>query len=490
VNLGVRYELETPYTERYNRESYRFDPNAALPVQVPGLNLRSGIQFAGVNGNPRAISPDKNNFGPRFGFAYSPAAKTVIRGGFGIFYSTVAVNTTFFGTVGAFNTVTPFIGSIDNAATPSSTLANPFPAGLIQPVGSSVGLMAQAGNSLSFFDDRRVNPYSQQWQFDIQRELPARILIDIAYTGTHTLKEIESLNLNELPDQYLAQGAAANRAIPNPFLNIFPATSTLGSGATIPQSRLWVQYPQFTTLTVQGANTGAAIYHALQIKADKRLTHGMSVLANYTFSRLMQNNTTSLVNVRHYRAVSGLDQKHHVNMAFTYALPLQFKGSGMKWAARQALGGWAMSGLVTLASGMPLSITQANGRPIRIRNPKIDGSVKSRLGDKVDAGGHVLNPYFDITAFQPLPNQYTITPEPPELDELRAPGAKSLNVALFKSFPVRERLKLQIRMDATGATNTPNFSAPGTNMSQAATFGVITSAGGSRAVQGLARLVF
>jgi hypothetical protein len=108
----------------------------------------------------------------------------------------------------------------------------------------------------------------------------------------------------------------------------------------------------------------------------------------------------------------------------------------------------------------------------------------------VDVGGHVLNPYFDITAFQPLPNQYTITPEPPNLDELRAPGTKSLNVALFKSFPVRERLKLQIRMDATGATNSPNFSAPGTNMSQAATFGVITSAGGSRAVQGLARLVF
>jgi hypothetical protein len=90
----------------------------------------------------------------------------------------------------------------------------------------------------------------------------------------------------------------------------------------------------------------------------------------------------------------------------------------------------------------------------------------------------------------PLPNQYTVTPEPPALDELRAPGTRSLNAAFFKTVPLRERLKLEIRLDATGLTNTPNFGAPGTNMSQAATFGVITSAGGSRSMQGSARISF
>jgi len=500
LNLGVRYELEKPYTERYDREALRFDGSAALPVQVPGLNLRGGILFAGVNGNARAISSDKNNFGPRFGFAYSPMSKTVVRGGFGVFYATIAANTTsgslgsspstFFGSVGAFNNVTPYVGSIDSLATVFTTLANPFPSGLIQPVGSSVGLLAQIGNSLSFFDSGRVNPYSEQWQIDIQRELPASIVFDIAYTGTHSLKELEGFNLNEVPDVYLAQGAAANRAIPNPFLGVFPATSTLGTGSTIAQSRLWVAYPQFTTLTDEGANTGAAIYHALQVKAEKRLSHGLNFLSSYTLSKLIQNNTTSLVNVRHYRAVSALDQKQRYNLALTYALPFQFKGGAMRWIAREAFGGWAMSGFLTLASGTPLSVTQSNGRPIRLHSPRLSGSAESRLGDKLDASGHVLNPYFDINAFQALPNQYTISPEPPELDDLRAPGTRTLNLALFKAFAVREQVKLQIRLEATGATNTPNFGPPGTNMNQAATFGVITSAGGARAMQGSARLVF
>lgn len=336
-----------------------------------------------------------------------------------------------------------------------------------------------------------MSPYAEQWQFDIQRELPSRFLLDIAYMGMHSLKEIESFNLNELPDVYLAQGSRANTAIPNPFLNVFPATLTLGTGSTVPQSRLWVWYPQFTSLTMQGANTGRALYHSMQMKVDKRLTHGLNVLASYNFSKLMQNNTTSLVNVRHYRAVSALDQKHHFSMAFIYALPFEFKGSGMKLVARQAFGGWSISGLVTLASGVPLSVTQANGRPIRLRNPSLSGPIGFRLGDKRDASGRVLNPYFDITTFQALPTQYIVTPEPPELDDLRAPGTRSLNLSPFKSFPLRgERLKLEVRMEATGVTNTPNFDAPGTNMSQAATFGVINSASGARSMQGSARLVF
>jgi hypothetical protein len=500
LNFGMRYELETPYVERYNRQSLRFDQSATLPIQVPGLPLRGGIQFAGVGGNARAIGSDKNNLGPRFGFAYKPFGNTVVRGGYGIFYSTIAANTTsgtlgsststFFGSIGTFNSVTPYVGSTNNLATPITTLANPFPSGLVMPVGSSVGLLAQIGNSLSFFDDKRVNPYSQQWQIDVQHEFPSRLVVDIAYTGTHSLKEIEAFNMNEMPDIYLAQGAAGNKAITNPFLNIFPSTSTLGTGSTIAQSRLWVQFPQFTSLTMQGANTGNAIYHALQLKAEKRLTHNVNFLATYTLSKLLQNNTTSLINVRHYRGVSALDQRHRVTLAATYALPFQFQGGGLKWLGRQALGGWATSGFLTLASGTPLSVSQANGRPLRLRNPTLSGAVDSRLGDKTDAAGHVLNPYFDTTAFVALPSQYVVPSDGPALDDLRAPGTKSLNMALFKSFPIHDRLQMLIRLDATGVTNTPNFGPPGTNMSQAATFGVISSAGGSRTMQGSARITF
>ncbi|MEK7404973.1 MAG: TonB-dependent receptor [Acidobacteriota bacterium] len=494
LNLGVRYEMETPLTERYNRMSYRFDESAALPVKVPGLDLRGGILFAGGApsgpGNPRRTRIDRNNFGPRIGFAFSATPRTVIRAGWGVFYSLISMNTSFFGSLGVFNAVTPYVGTIDNGATPFTTLADPFPAGLRAPEGSAVGLMAQVGDSLSLFDDRRVSPYNHQWQLSLQRELPARTLLEVAYVGMHSLKQVESFNLNEKPDRYLALGAAENTRVTNPFLGVFQPTSSLGQGSTITQNRLWARFPQFTSLTIQGANTGRALYHSLQVKADKRLTNGLNVLWTYTFSRLMDNNTTSIVNPRFYRAVSPLDQKRVSRVAFAYQLPFRFEGPGLNRLWRQVAGGWALGGLAQFASGTPLSVSHSFGRPIRIRNPRLSGPVDSRLGDQRDASRRVSNPYFDINAFAPLPDQYTITPEPPALDELRSPGLRSLNLSLFKTFPLVERYKLEVRMEGTGVTNTPNFSAPGTNMSQAATFGVISSAGGNRTMQASARLVF
>jgi hypothetical protein len=488
LNFGLRYELETPYTERYNRMSYGFDENARLPVSVPGLDLRGGILFAGVDGNPRRGGiVDKNNFGPRFGFAFSLTPSMVLRGGYGMFFSGQAFNTGFLADVGVFNATTPFVGTVDNGATPFATLANPFPEGFREPVGAAAGLMAQVGDSLSFFDDRRVSPYNQQWQISLQKQLPSQIVAEAAYVGMLSLKQFESFNLNEKPDEFLALGTAENTRVPNPFLGVLPATTVLGQGVTITQNRLWVRFPQFTSLNIQGANTGKAIYHALQAKVDKRMTRGLNVLGTYTFSKLIDNETASIINPRNYRTVSSLDQTHILRVAATYELPWQF--SHPLW--KQAAGGWSLSGYFIAESGTPFGVTHSNGRPIRLRNPARSGPVSERLGDRIDpVTRRPLNPYFDIDAFQPLASQYVISPEPARFDELRAPGVTALNVSLFKTFPVTERLRLQIRMEAQGVTNTPNFGAPGTNMSSLATFGVITSAGGARQLQGSARVSF
>jgi hypothetical protein len=492
LNFGLRYEIETPYTERYNRIGYGFDSTATPPIQVAGLSLHGGLLFAGVNGNARAGGVvDTNNFGPRFGFAFQAAPKTVVRGGYGLFYSPQAANDSYLGDVGVFSATTPFVASNDGGATPFSTLANPFPQGLQAPVGASSGLLAQAGTSLTYNDAHRVLPYTQQWQFDIQRELPSQIVVDAAYVGMLSLKQFESFNLNELPDKYLTQGAAANNQVPNPFLGVLPATSTLGQGATFAQSRLWVAYPQYTSLTVQGANTGRATYNALQVKAEKRLTHGLSVLGAYTFSKLLASNITSLADTRHYHTVSGSDMPNQFRTAFTYEFPWTFASSGFGHVLNQAVGGWSFSGLYTHSSGPPLGISQVNGRPIRLRNASLGGSVESRLGDRKDAKGNVLNPYFDTTAFLPLPNQYTVAPEPPLFPELRSPASRGVNISLFKTFKLYERLKLQFRADAISVMNSPNFAAPGTNMSNPATFGVIQSDnGGNRTMQCGLRLAF
>jgi hypothetical protein len=491
LNFGVRYELETPWTERYNRVSYGFDQNASFPVQIPGSTLQGGIQFAGVGDTPRHQGRiDGNNFGPRIGFAYQVAPRTVVRGGYGMFFAGQSFSTGFLGTVGAFDANTPYVGSLNGGATPFASFANPFPNGLRQPLGSSAGLMAQAGDSLSFFDDRRVSPYNQQWQFSIQRELPASLLLEATYMGMLSLKQFEAFNLNEKPDSYLALGAQENTQIPNPFLNLLPPTSTLGQGNTIPQRRLWTAYPQFTDLTIQGANTGRAIYHAFQLRADKRLSHGLTAIVNYTLSKVIDNNTTSIVNPRNYRAVSQFDKKHVLRIGTTYQVASLLTSKGMaSKVVNNAFGGWLIGAVMSIESGFPLAITDSVGRPVRLRTPSKSGEVSDRLGDVV-VNGVVQNPYFDTTAFQRLNNQFVISPESPVLDDLRGPGVFNLNLAVTKRVQLREKMRLELRGEAVGATNTPNFGNPGTNISNAGTFGVITSAGGARQMQMSVRFVF
>jgi hypothetical protein len=492
LNLGLRYEFETPYTERYNRIGYGFDPTAVLPVQAPGLTLRGGLRFVGVDGYPRTEGElDTNNFGPRFGFAYQLARRTVVRGGYGLFYSPMAANDSYLGDVGVFSATTPFVASNDGGATPFATIANPFPAGMQQPIGAQTGLMAQVGTSLTYNDPHRVLPYNQQWQFDLQRELPSQIVVDVAYVGMLSLKQLESFNLNDLPDMYLQYGAAANSTVKNPFQGIFPATSTLGQGSTVTQSRFWVQYPQYTSLTVQGTNSGRASYNALQAKVEKRLSHGFSLLGSYTRSKLLQSNITSLVNTRHYRTVSSSDQPNVFRIAATYDFPWKFGPGSWNRVLDKAAAGWSFTGMWVYNSGTPMGISQANGRPIRLRNASLGGSVESRLGDKRDASGTILNPYFDTTAFVPLPNQYTVSPEPPLFPELRNPPSRAVNISLFKTFSFYEHFMLQFRADAINLLNSPNFAGPGTNMSNTATFGVISSDnGGNRTMQCGLRLSF
>ncbi|MFB3829001.1 MAG: carboxypeptidase regulatory-like domain-containing protein [Bryobacteraceae bacterium] len=483
LNFGVRYELETPYTERFDRDVYGFDYNAPSPLQVPGMNLKGGVLFAGVNGNPRTQgNADRNNFGPRFGFAWSLNSKTVVRGGFGMFYSSPTYNDDFAGAASTFNATTAYVQSIDSNATPYTTLANPFPAGIVTPRGSSVGLAEFYGGSFEFIDQNRLSPYNEQWQFGIQREAPGQVLIDASYMGMHSLKQVGSFNLNEKPDVYLALGAAENNTVKNPFLGIFNPQYTMGQGSTIPISRLWGLYPQYTSLTVH-KNANQAIYHSGQLKVTKRYSHGLDLNLSYAFSKIITANTTSIINERpQFRGIDGSDRPHKLRLAFVYRLPL---------GRNRFIGGWTLSGYISYRSGAPLSVTGPNGRPIMLRNPTKSGATSQRLGDVRDPKtGAVLNPYFDTSAFQALPTQYTITPEPPYRSNFRGPSAWGRNMALAKDIRIWEKYKLQIRCEASNFTNSVTWGNPGVNMANQATFGVITSGGGGRSIQMSARVMF
>jgi hypothetical protein len=495
LNFGLRYELETPYTERYDRAIYGFDYNAPAPLKVPGLNLRGGVLFAGLNGVPRGEGNlDKNNFGPRFGFAWSLNSKTVVRGGFGMFYASPTYNDDFMGTANVFNATTSYVASIDSNAHPYTTLANPFLAGLQVPRGAALGMAEYYGSSLEFVDQNRLSPYNEQWQFGLQREVPGGMVVDAAYMGMHTLKQTGSFNLNEKPDVYLALGSAENNTITNPFLGIFSPTSTLGQGNTVAQSRLWGLYPQYTSLTVH-KNAGQAIYHSGQLKVNKRYGQGLNVNLSYNFSKIITSNTTSIINERpQFRGIASGDRPHKLRLAFVYQLPFgpgKPIGGALPRALARLVEAWTLSGYINYRSGAPLSVSGPNGRPIMLRNPSKSGSVSERLGDVLDPKtGKVLNPYFDTSAFLALANQYTITPEPAYRSNFRGPSAWGRNLSLAKDVRLWERYKLQIRMEASNFTNSVSWGNPGTDMSNAATFGVISSGGGGRSIQMSARLMF
>ncbi|MEO7653239.1 MAG: hypothetical protein ABIZ80_22505, partial [Bryobacteraceae bacterium] len=216
INVGLRWDIETPRWERYNRLSY-FDPDVASPlasqVGIPGL--RGGLQFVNQGGNSRKQqATDMNNFGPRFGFAWKALPKTVFRGGYTITYlplTTRYMNNSNEG----FAFTTPFFSSVDGIS-PVGTLSNPFPSGITPPAGSSRGLLTNVGSALSTLLYNDPVGYGQAWSFGVQREFRGNVLLEASYAGSKGTKLPMPVPLNVLPSQYLSLGNALLTQVANP----------------------------------------------------------------------------------------------------------------------------------------------------------------------------------------------------------------------------------------------------------------------------------
>jgi hypothetical protein len=295
-------------------------------------------------------------------------------------------------------------------------------------------------------------PYSQQWQFSVQQGLPKGADLQVAYVGMLSLKEFESFDLNELP---LALNLSTqNNQVANPFFGQLPTNTTLGASATIPQHFLQTAFPQFTTVTEDGVNSGTSTYHALQARYQQRLTRQLFLLGTYTWSKLERNNITSLVNKQYhhnalvnYHSISSLDQPHLLRLVMVYTVPKVFNGAGwVRGTLRSSFSGWEISNYYDLESGLPLAITGSNGRPIVQGNPMTQGPIRNRLGNIKDSNGSPINPYLNPAAFVQLPSQYYnispltpggVSPTPPYRGDIRAPYTDSLNTALMKNFKMQ-----------------------------------------------------
>jgi hypothetical protein len=481
LNLGLRYDLDTPRTERYDRMNY-FDPEAPSPLanSVPELpNLRGGVVFVGVNGESRQqYQRDTNNLAPRVGLAYQLNQKTVIRAGYAHLFG--PSNQAAQGTVGpfGFRVEYPWVTSLDGI-TPLNLLRDPYPQGFRQPPGSSEGLLTQVGANLQAVLQDTVTPWSRQWNLNIQRELPGLMSVEIAYVGTRGLQLArngeDGLSLNQLDPKYLSLGTALNQLVDNPFYGVINNGTQLSS-ERITLAQLLRPYPQFTDIIPLYSSGASSNYHALQISFSKRLSRGLLLDANYTWAKNIDEGMShqDSYNIRADRALASIDVAHRLVFSYLYELPF---GRGRKFGANVSrfidalIGGWQVNGITSFMSGNPLSISANNTAGLFNPLTRPDSNGKSgKLSGRVDER---LGGYFDTSAFsQPAP--FTFGDVNATLPDIRNDGVRNFDLSLFKVFRPAERMSVQFRVEALNAFNTPRFGSPNTTLNSTA-FGVIST---------------
>jgi hypothetical protein len=493
LNLGLRYERDLTTTERYNRTENGFDfttPNpisaaataayAKSPIpELPVSQFRTpgGLLYANPSNRGIYDTPAKN-FSPRIGFAWKPGSlgsKTVFRGGFGMYYFPIGPSGL---NQAGFSQSTSLVATNDGYLTPNVTLSNPFPNGIVQPVGSALGLSTFLGKSITFNNPHPLNPYSVRWTFNVQRELPAKFTAEIGYEGNHAVHLADNRTLTYTPAQFLSTSPFRDQPVidrlssnvANPFAGLLPDTTI--NGSTIPLSSLLTAYPQFTGVTENGLNEGSSYFHMASIRLEKRFSGGLTMLANYQFSKMLTrisrlNNSDDQLAKR----VAAEDRPQRIVISANYDLPF---GKGKRIAAQAPrlanaiIGGWGINGIFQKQSGPVLSWGNLiyYGGDIQLNPRHVDGA-------------------FDVTRFNRVSNQQlasNIRTFPLTFGNLRADGPNNVDLSAIKNFSIREKLRLQYRFEMFNAFNHPVFSGPSLSATTSA-FGTISS------VDNLARVI-
>lgn len=506
LSMGLRYELEGPMTERFDRSVRGFDYGYVQPIEgqvvanyaksptpeVPAsaFQVRGGLTFANVAGQPRTLwERDTNNFMPRIGISYSVTPKTVIRTGYGIFYGFLGTRRGDVNQTG-FSESTSLIPSLDSGLTFRATLANPFPDGIREPVGAANGPQTFVGQGVSFFNSKPLAPYMQRWQFGIQRELPHRVVTEIAYVGNRGTHIETSRNLKATPNEYLSTLPVRDQAtinylstnLPNPFYPLLPGTGR--SSQNIGRVSLLQPYPHFTNLT-STTNEGYSWYHSFQARMEKRFSSGYTIQGAYTWSKFMEAvGFLNAADPRPERVISDQDYTHRLVVSGIYELPFgrgrRFLGSA-RGAGGKIIEGWQVQGVFNGQSGQALGFGNAifTGNLKDIPLPKSQRTVERWFN--VDAG-------FNRNSAQQLGSN--VRTFPTRFSRVRADGINLWDVSVIKNTSVTEQIKVQFRGEFLNIWNHPMFQNPNTSVTSSA-FGTVTAERGyPRRVQLGLKLLF
>ena len=524
LNLGMRYDVDTPRTERYNRLAY-FDPN--VPSTLQGMvqssalcpncgNLKGQMMFVGQPGSlyGRHQTPtDTNNFAPRVGFAYNIFKDTVIRGGYGILYAPSVQQAG--GTSGSIGT-DGFTGSsalnttLDNGTTFVASLSNPFPNGVSLPLGTKNGVISGAntdlGGGVGSYFIAYMNPVVQQWNFNIQQQVKGNWLVQVGYLGSkgqHLPDGESSFTFNQLPASYLSLKAGLVAKVPNPFYGLIQNPTSIYAQPTIQANYLLDAYPQYQSVNAFRVPEASSNYQSFIASAEHRYRNGLSMLISFTASKLLDN-ASQVVSYEGAaglkqdfycykcdKSVSSQDSPRRLVTSAVYELPVG-KGrhflSSMPRGLDAVFGGWQINGIMTFAKGLPIQISNG-GNTTGLNSPGIwatDNGQNPALGGAIK---NRLNEYFVQSDFSQTPN-YAFGNVPRFLPNVRNPGIHNLDASLFKNFKPVERVTLQLRAEAYNFTNSPTWNGPGTTVNNVSTFGVVTSEGGNRTMQMAVKLIF
>ncbi len=488
LNLGLRYERDLPTTERYDRSVNGFDfaapqridaaarsAYAAAPIpEIRSADFRAvgGVLHAGP-GQRKLYETNSHYFSPRFGFAWTPpmlGGKTVVRGGFGVFLFAL-------GTLGTnqlgYSQQTNLVASLDGNLTPYATLANPFPNGIEQPPGRGNGLATDLGKAITYYNPRPLNPYSARWSSSLQRELSRNLVLETGYMGNHAVHLDVTRQLNFAPEQYLSRlptrdNDTINRLsalVPNPFQNLIPGTTL--NGATVGRSQLLRPYPHFTGVTLQEDNDGNSYFHMFQTRVEKRLSHGLSLLANYQFSKLIERRSRLNDFSALEKRIAGEDRPQRIVGSFSYDVPF----GKSRW-----YGGWNLNVIYTWQPGAPLTW----GNLIYLGGPlNVEPRNVARAFDTAR---------FNTNSAQQLASNVRFLPS--RFGNARQDGANNFDYSVLKDTRLLEHLRLQYRFEVFNGMNHPTFNAP--NLGAAASnFGAITQqANVSRRIQMALRMLW
>ncbi|HWW75895.1 MAG TPA: hypothetical protein VNZ44_10880, partial [Pyrinomonadaceae bacterium] len=533
LNLGLRYEVETPLVERNDKSVSGFDFDYTQPTQttaqtryaalndaqlkslLPTLNVKGGLLFAGKDTGSGLYSTPKNTFLPRAGFAYAWNDKTVIRGGFGLFAGFLGERRGDVIQPGYTRTTQIALSSLANGAPIPQSFNNGFSGvTILEPVGNALGRQTGLGGGISFFNQNPKVSKQARYQIGIQRELPGGVIFDAAYVGNYGYDIEIARNINALPNQYLvadnSRTAAMNSnntfltgTVANPFAGLEEFRGTSLFNATVARQQLLRPFPEFGDISTT-VNDGKSWYHAGQFSLNKRFSKGYTVQAAYTWSKWIQ--ATEYLNAgdaKPTKMISDQDTPHRISLSAMYSLPVGRNRaflSEANWLTNAVLGGWQIGGSVQLQSGFPVAFGSFN-----TTSGNTSGDLFYVGGDlDIPSSQRTTSQWFNTAAFQSFYNWPSFLPAgvtaatattaqinaaqtaantaatpvfhlrtlPYRFSTVRRDYIKNVDLTLLKDIRLNETMKVQLRFEALNAFNEPYFPVPTTGQTSS-TFGAI-----------------